>query len=176
MEVSENEIFDVFVSYRFSDGELISKKFADALKDMGYSVYHNSEGNHKGRFPDRLKRVIDNAKDFLLIVTEKCLERLIDSTVSDGIDWVKEELTEAIAQGKNIIPVMIDSIDWPKNLSGLSAEAASLIRDLSERENIRLPIDFEKAPPLIRFAGNWTRGLMRAVCSGIRRMIPDMLM
>ena len=153
MKSSNNEIFDIFVSYRFEDGELISKKFADALKDMGYSVYHNSDKNHKGKFPERLKRMIDSAKDFLLIVTEKCLERLIESTDSDGIDWVKEELSEAIVQGKNIIPVMIADIDWPKNLSILPAEAASLIRDLSVRENIRLPVDFEKAPPLLLLCG-----------------------
>ncbi|MBR0168628.1 MAG: toll/interleukin-1 receptor domain-containing protein [Synergistaceae bacterium] len=153
MEASRDEIFDIFVSYRFSDGELISRKFADALKEMGYSVYHNSDRNHKGKFPDRLKRVIDHVRDFLLIVTEKCLEHLINSTDSDGIDWVKEELLEAIAQGKNIIPVMIANVDWPKNLSVLSNETTSLIRDLSERENIRLPIDFEKAPPLILLCG-----------------------
>ena len=52
----KDEIFDVFVSYRFKDGELISRNFANALKDMGYSVYHNSEKNHKGKFPDRLKK------------------------------------------------------------------------------------------------------------------------
>ena len=76
--------------------------------------------------------MIDNAKDFLLIVTEKCLERLIDSIDSDGIDWVKKELSEAILQKKNIIPVMIANVDWPKTLSSLTDEAVSLIRNLSE--------------------------------------------
>ena len=76
MEALANEIFDVFVSYKFKkDGELISRKIADALKDMGYSVYHNSDRNPRGKFPDRLRRVIDNSRDFLLIVTENCLER-----------------------------------------------------------------------------------------------------
>lgn len=152
METLSDEIFDVFVSYRFKDGELISRKVADALKDMGYSVYHNSDRNHRGKFPDRLIRVIDNSRDFLLIVTENCLERLIADEDSDSPDWVKEELLEAVAQRKNIIPVMIESIDWP-HLSGLSDEAASLIRDLSLRENIRLPFNFEKEPPLILLCG-----------------------
>lgn len=152
METLSDEIFDVFVSYRFKDGELISRKVADALKDMGYSVYHNSDRNHQGKFPDRLRRVIDNSRDFLLIVTENCLERLIADEDSDSPDWVKEELLEAVAQRKNIIPVMIESIEWP-HLSGLSDEAASLIRDLSLRENIRLPFNFEKEPPLILLCG-----------------------
>lgn len=152
MEALTDEIFDVFVSYRFKDGELISRKVADALKDMGYSVYHNSDRNHRGKFPDRLRRVIDNSRDFLLIVTENCLERLIADKDSDSPDWVKEELLEAVAQRKNIIPVMIESIEWP-HLSGLSDEAASLISDLSLRENIRLPVNFEKEPPLILLCG-----------------------
>lgn len=149
---SDEEIFDVFVSYRYKDGELISRKVAEALKDMGYSVYHNSDRNHRGKFPDRLRRVIDNSRDFLLIVTENCLERLIADKDSDSPDWVKEELLEAIAQRKNIIPVMIESIEWP-HLSGLSNEATSLIRDLSLRENIRLPMNFEQEPPLILLCG-----------------------
>ena len=152
MKSSNNEIFDIFVSYRFKDGELISKKVANALKDMGYSVYHNTDRNHKGKFPERLKKAIDNSKDFLLIVTENCLERLVASNDPGEPDWVKEELLEAIEQRKNIIPVMIADIDWP-HLSGLSDEAASLIRDLSVRENIRLPFNFEQEPPLILLCG-----------------------
>ena len=152
MEVAKDEIFDIFVSYRFKDGELISKKVANALKDMGYSVYHNTDRNHKGKFPDRLKRVISNSKDFLLIVTENCLERLIKDNDSGETDWVKEELLEAIEQRKNIIPVMIADVDWP-HLSELSDDAASLIRDLSVRENIRLPFNFEQEPPLILLCG-----------------------
>ncbi|MBQ6772874.1 MAG: toll/interleukin-1 receptor domain-containing protein [Synergistaceae bacterium] len=152
MEVLIDEFCDIFVSYRFKDGELISQKVADALKDMGYSVYHNTDRNHKGTFPDRLKRVISNSKDFLLIVTENCLERLIADSDPDSPDWVKEELQEAMKLGKNIIPVMIEGIDWP-HLAGLSEEAASLINYLSRRENIKLPFNFEKEPPLILLCG-----------------------
>lgn len=152
MEVLIDEFCDIFVSYRFKDGELISRKVADALKDMGYSVYHNTDRNHKGTFPDRLKRVISNSKDFLLIVTENCLERLIADSDPDSPDWVKEELQEAMKLGKNIIPVMIEGIDWP-HLAGLSEEAASLINYLSRRENIKLPFNFEKEPPLILLCG-----------------------
>jgi len=144
---------DVFVSYRFSDGELISRKVANALKDMGYSVYHNSDANHRGKFPERLKTAIRKAKDFLLIVTKDCLSRLIADDASDGPDWVKEELLEARRRKKSIIPVMIDNIDWPKNFSGLSSEAADLVRDLSVRENIRLPVNFEQESPLILLCG-----------------------
>lgn len=144
---------DIFVSYRFSDGELISRKVANALKDMGYSVYHNSDANHRGKFPERLKTAIRKAKDFLLIVTKDCLSRLIADDASDGPDWVKEELSEARKRKKSIIPVMIDSVDWPKNYSVLSSEAADLVRDLSVRENIRLPVNFEQESPLILLCG-----------------------
>lgn len=147
------ETFDIFISYRVKDGELISQKVANALKDMGFSVYHNTDKNHKGKFPDRIRIAVDNCKDFLLIVTENCLDRLVRDDNSGNPDWVKEELLEAIDCGKNIIPVMIENIDWPKDLSGLSDETASLIRNLSYLENIRLPVNFEQEPPLILLCG-----------------------
>ena len=147
------EIYDIFVSYRVKDGELISRKVANALKDMGFSVYHNTDKNHKGKFPDRIRRAVQNCKDFLLIVTENCLDRLVRDDNSGNPDWVKEELLEAIGCGKNIIPVMVESIDWPKDLSGVSDETASFIRNLSYLENIRLPVNFEQAPPLILLCG-----------------------
>ena len=147
------EIYDIFVSYRVKDGELISRKVADALKDMGFSVYHNTDKNHKGKFPERIRRAVDNCKDFLLIVTENCLDRLVRDDNLGNPDWVKEELSEAIERGKNIIPVMIEGIDWPKDLSGVSDETASFIRNLSYLENIRLPVNFEQEPPLILLCG-----------------------
>ena len=147
------EIYDIFVSYRVKDGELISRKVANALKDMGFSVYHNTDKNHRGKFPDRIRRAVENCKDFLLMVTENCLDRLVRDDNSGNPDWVKEELLEAIGCGKNIIPVMVESIDWPKDLSGVSDETASFIRNLSYLENIRLPVNFEQAPPLILLCG-----------------------
>ena len=147
------EIYDIFVSYRVKDGELISRKVANALKDMGFSVYHNTDKNHKGKFPDRIRRAVQNCKDFLLIVTENCLDRLVRDDNLGNPDWVKEELSEAIERGKNIIPVMIEGIDWPKDLSGVSDETASFIRNLSYLENIRLPVNFEQEPPLILLCG-----------------------
>ena len=147
------EIHDIFVSYSAKDGELISRKVANALHDIGYSVYHNTDKNHKGKLPERIRRAVENCKDFLLIVTENCLDRLVMDDNSGKPDWVKEELLEAIECGKNIIPIMIESVDWPVDLSGLSDETASLIRDLSYRENIRLPVNFEKAPPFILLCG-----------------------
>ena len=146
------EIFDIFVSYRVKDGEDISRRVANVLKEMGFSVYHNSYENHRGGFPERLRRVIGNSKDFLLIVTENCIDRLVKDDNSVDPDWVKEEILEAKKQGKNIIPVMVGGIEWPR-LSDVPADNRDFIRYLSTRENIALPIYFEKEPPLILLCG-----------------------
>lgn len=69
---------------------------------------------------------------------------------------------------------MIESVELP-HLSSLSDDVVSLIRDLSLRENISLPLNFEKESPLILLCGKLAQNAMRAVNSDIRKMTQNML-
>lgn len=103
------ELYNVFISYRTDPvGQLISQRLADDLKSLGYSVYHNSDRNHKGRFDERLQKMIEGCQDFLLILSEECLKKLLRS---EPVDWVREELFWALSHNKNIIPVYVEHLN-----------------------------------------------------------------
>ena len=84
---------DVFISYR-NDGEgnNFAARLFEALDAKDYSVYFNSNEQHSGSFPDRLKNAIENCKDFILIVSAGCLEGLRQARESD---WVRSEVPYA---------------------------------------------------------------------------------
>ncbi len=96
---------DIFISYK-NDGEgnnFAARLYSD-LNNLGYDVYYNPNEQHAGSFPDRLREAVESCKDFLLVVTQACLEQLIRH---DKIDWVREELLTAYRSGKNIIPLLM---------------------------------------------------------------------
>ncbi len=137
-----NELYNIFISYRTDPvGTLISQKISDDLKHMGYSVYHNSDRNHKGHFDERLRTTIENCKDFLLILSEECLAKLLRN---EDVDWVREELLVAKKHNRNIIPVFVDGTELPKN----QTEIPEYMRFLITTEAVSLPVEYNKLPPL----------------------------
>ena len=94
--------WDIFISYK-NDGE--GNNFASILhKDLsklGFSVYYNEIAQHAGSFPENLRTAIEGCKDFLLVLTQGCLDQLIKH---EKIDWVREEILIAYNSNKNIIP------------------------------------------------------------------------
>ncbi len=115
---------DIFISYR-NDGcsNQFAHRLASDLMGLGYSVYFNPNEQHSDCFPDRLKNAVKECKDFLLVLSPACVERL---QRNDDIDWVREELLTAKENGKHIIPVLVDGAvmpsrpeDMPENLSFL---------------------------------------------------------
>lgn len=109
--------YDIFISYRrsaFESAQLI----ASSLKAAGYNVFIDVESLRSGKFNEQLYRVIDGCKDFVLILPQGALDRC----ESEG-DWVRLESMRAMAQGKNIIPVMLTGFTWkdpmPKGMEEL---------------------------------------------------------
>ena len=102
----------IFLSYHRNDGE--GNNFAARLKDdldrCGYSVYFNSHERKAGEFPLRLKTAIEHCKDFILILSTACVERL---RRNEAVDWVREEVLYAKSVKKNIIPILLDNVTMP---------------------------------------------------------------
>ena len=99
--------YDIFVSYRrtsFESANLIAEK----LRSMGYSVFFDVETLRSGKFNEQLFDVIDNCKDFVLVLPPDALDRCKDEN-----DWVRKEVMHAMAKCKNIIPVMLSGFEWP---------------------------------------------------------------
>ncbi len=131
---------DIFLSYR-NDGcsNQFAHRLASDLMGLGYSVYFNPNEQHSDCFPDRLKNAVKDCKDFVLVLSPACIERL---RRNDDVDWVREELLTAKENGKHIIPILVDGAvmpsrpeDMPENLNFLPYIDA-----------IKLPDEYKDSP------------------------------
>lgn len=106
--------YDIFISYRRTGGDLSAKIIRDKLREMGYRVFFDVESLKSGNFNEKLYSVIDECKDFLLILSPGALDRCVnaDGTPNDR-DWVRKELAHALKKGKNVIPIMLNGFVMP---------------------------------------------------------------
>lgn len=99
--------YDVFVSYRrtsFESANLIVTR----LRAKGYRVFFDLEEMRSGPFNEQLYNVIEECKDFVLVLPPGAL----DNCFKEG-DWVRNEVMHAIKTDRNIIPVMYNGFQWP---------------------------------------------------------------
>ncbi len=111
---------DIFISYR-SDGvgSNFASRLANDLKRSGYSVYFNPDETRTGDFPERLRQAITDCHDFICIVTDSYIDRLISN---EKICWIRDELLCAKKYDKNIIPLLVNGAVMPKDASALPEE------------------------------------------------------
>lgn len=114
-----SEKYDIFISYRRDGGEYTAKILRDRLEELGYNVFFDVESLRSGDFNTKLYSVIDQCKDFLLILSPNALDRCVNQD-----DWVRREIEYALQQEKNIIPVMLRGFSFPDVLP----EPLALIR------------------------------------------------
>lgn len=103
--------YDVFISYRRDGGEYTAKILRDRLEKLGYSVFFDVESLRSGDFNTRLYSVIEECKDFILILSPNALDRCQSED-----DWVRRESEYALERGKNIVPVMLRGFEFPESL------------------------------------------------------------
>lgn len=111
-------MYDVFISYRRNGGEHTAKIIRDRLSELGYEVFYDVESLRSGNFNEKLYSVIDECKDFVLILSPGALDRCINDD-----DWVRKEVEHAIACNKNIVPIMLRDFTFgcplPQSLESL---------------------------------------------------------
>lgn len=98
--------YDIFISYRRSSYDT-ANLIATRLKAAGYSVFFDMETLRAGKFNEQLYNVIDNCKDFVLVLPPNALGRCVNED-----DWVRLEVCRAMAAKKNIVPVMLNGFTW----------------------------------------------------------------
>lgn len=103
--------YDVFISYRRDGGEHTAKIICDSLTKQGYRVFFDVESLRSGEFNQELYRVIENCRDFLIILSPGSLDRCVNED-----DWVRQEINCAMRHEKNIIPVLLRSFKFPEIL------------------------------------------------------------
>ena len=109
--------YDIFISYRRTGGFESANLIAEKLKSMGYSVFFDLESLRSGKFNEQLYLVIEQCKDFVVVLPEKGLDRCTneDGTANEE-DWIRKEVIHAMNHQKNIVPVMLSGFEWPKKM------------------------------------------------------------
>lgn len=107
----KREYYDIFISYRRSNGWDTAKHLRDILVEKGYSVFFDVDSLRNGDFNMALLEQIENCKDFIIILSENSLDRC----QNEG-DWVRTELAYALKAGKNVIPIKSSKFHFPDNL------------------------------------------------------------
>ena len=101
--------YDVFISYRRESGAETAKHLRDVLSARGYRVFFDTDSLGRGDFNLELIEIIKNCKDFILVLTPGALDRC-----QNPDDWVRQELACALAEGKNVIPLIVKNAVFPE--------------------------------------------------------------
>lgn len=101
-------MYDVFISYRRDYGFTFAQIIYDRLKEKGIHCFMDMDLK-SGKFSPKLKKNIENCKNFVLILTQNSFDRCIDEQ-----DWLRIEIETALSYGKTIIPVLCNDFVWPK--------------------------------------------------------------
>lgn len=109
--------YDIFISYRREGGYDTAKHLYDLLDRDGYRVSFDIDTLRSGSFDTQLYERIDQCKDFLLIVDPHAFDRTMDKSADPKSDWLRCELSYALKQDKNIVPVFLQGVSkFPENL------------------------------------------------------------
>ena len=109
-------IYDIFISYRRDGGRATAGRINEMLMANGYSVSCDVDTLREGRFEKQLLELIDQCKDFILVVDKNCFVRTIDPVTDPLDDWLWQELSYALQLRKNVIPVLLAGSSLPKRL------------------------------------------------------------
>src|SRR5579862_5832722 len=99
---------DIFISYRREGGEHLAGRISDALRFSGFQVFMDVEDLPSGKFNIALFKRIEQATDFIVVMTPGCLDRC-----NSEQDWLRQEIRCAIERGRNIVPVLARGFQMP---------------------------------------------------------------
>ena len=99
-----NNKYDIFISYRRVGGAQYARILQLMLIQRGYKVFLDYDELTDGIFSDKIKAAIKDAPVFMLVLSEGSMQRC----ANEG-DWVRQEITLAVEQGKHIVPVNPDN-------------------------------------------------------------------
>lgn len=111
INMSNNVCYDAFISYRRDNGFYLARLVRDQLEARGISAFLDLEELRSGEFNQKLYEAIRNSKNFILILPKGALNRCVHED-----DWVRKEIFYAIDAGSNIIPVLGEDFEWPREL------------------------------------------------------------
>ncbi len=121
VESKAAEKYDIFFSYRREGGSDAARGLQQALKD-DYSIFLDVDRMPSGHFDSALLRSIESSPNFVVFLSPGSLDRCRDPD-----DWLRKEITHAIATKRNIVPVTLPGFSFPDQKS-LTPEIADVAR------------------------------------------------
>ncbi|MEE1203719.1 MAG: amine dehydrogenase large subunit, partial [Bacteroidales bacterium] len=106
--------FDVFVSYRRSDGKEFARILNLAFKNEGFRCFLDYDKLEGGDFSKQLQDAVVDAPVFVMVLTPDYFARCVkkdetrkdeDVWIPNEEDWVRREIELALEKGKIIIPI-----------------------------------------------------------------------
>lgn len=102
-------VYDAFISYRRKNGFMAAKMIRELLKSKGVTAFMDLDELKSGTFDDKLLKAIEESPAFILVLPSDALSRC-----GEKDDWLTKEIVAAVNSGSNIIPVLGDGFEWPK--------------------------------------------------------------
>ena len=100
---------------------------------------------HGGDFPQQLKTGVKECEDFILVVNENTFDRMLGNDIQHNVeDWVRDELSCAIDNRKNIIPAIYDvGYAFPQDLP-------NDINAIVNKQTIDFSMDFDNSYKILK--------------------------
>ncbi|MBU0608197.1 MAG: TIR domain-containing protein [Armatimonadetes bacterium] len=98
----------VFISYRRDHGAETARLISTELRRRGGAVFLDVEDLGASYFDDRILFEIQNAPNFVVVLTPGCLDRCHESD-----DWLRREVDHALQTKRRLIPVMKEQFRFP---------------------------------------------------------------
>ncbi len=131
---------DIFISYKNDgSGNQFASRLCQDLEASGYSVYFNSKEDRAANFPERLKSAITDCKDFVLVLSQGCMDQL---KRNEDIDWIRTEILAARENKKHIIPILLEGVELPKDAN----EMPEGLRFLPHIDALKFPEQYMTSP------------------------------
>ena len=103
-----------FISYQQKTGEIYAERIYRFFAENGIPCFwdKNNLYHYSGVFSEALQRGIEEAEDFILVLSGNCLERI------EGPEHTvfRQEIERALARKKNIIPILCGGFRFPGQL------------------------------------------------------------
>jgi tetratricopeptide (TPR) repeat protein len=133
----------VFLSYRRTNIPWALAIFQN-LQHHGYDVFFDYEGIASGDFERVILGNIKARAHFLVLLTPSALERC-----NDPGDWLRREIETALANQRNIIPLMLEGFDF--GTPTIAGQLTGTLATLKHYNGMSIPPDyFEEAMERLR--------------------------
>jgi len=100
--------YDAFISYRREGAPETARAIREKLLQYGIRSFLDVEDLGRHYFDERLLREIEHSPNFILVLSQGCLDGCWDEK-----DWLRREIEHALRTDRNIVPVMKDGFSFP---------------------------------------------------------------